>query len=430
MKTLQEQYNLIKEGKGHKGVFLNEAKRNFPNLITNSATFEQAEKILKNKSVLNENYVDLKPLNTITSEDLNGEKESWEVKFNNFLNEAGSKSLNPIVNDKVEEEINDKAGDEKIKAEEKETAKEVVNTQNRNYDYSPKVDNINNVNAQEMLNGVYFEIKNNPELSLEEAQEKVIKNLSKDSLHYVKEGQFGVEGLGYQEQKVEENSGKTYGGSGYSDKLKEGSSEMVPVKESQLISLIKESLGGVVTSGNPNSLAAMSGQVIKQMMNEDEWQQQVGSQYHKDLYAEENKEEELPMDEAKKDHDGDGDVDSDDYLAARDKAIKSAKSKKSKKESIDSKLSEIGKEAEAVKLEAQLDYLSEYIQEKIDRVNSINEDENLKELIDTSKMKQMQREIKLLEKKKAKMEKLYEKSCGKKYSKKEMVDETEVTDNE
>jgi len=430
MKTLQEQYNLIKEGKGHKGVFLNEAKRNFPNLITNSATFEQAEKILKNKSVLNENYVDLKPLNIITSEDLNGKKESWEVKFNNFLNEAGSKSLNPIVNDKVEEEINDKAGDEKIKAEEKETAKEVVNTQNRNYDYSPKVDNINNVNAQEMLNGVYFEIKNNPELSLEEAQEKVIKNLSKDSLHYVKEGQFGVEGLGYQEQKVEENSGKTYGGSGYSDKLKEGSSEMVPVKESQLISLIKESLGGVVTSGNPNSLAAMSGQVIKQMMNEDEWQQQVGSQYHKDLYAEENKEEELPMDEAKKDHDGDGDVDSDDYLAARDKAIKAAKSKKSKKESIDSKLSEIGKEAEAVKLEAQLDYLSEYIQEKIDRVNSINEDENLKELIDTSKMKQMQREIKLLEKKKAKIEKLYEKSCGKKYSKKEMVDETEVTDNE
>ncbi len=84
MKTLQEQYNLIKEGKGHKGVFLNEAKRNFPNLITNSATFEQAEKILKNKSVLNENYVDLKPLNIITSEDLNGKKESWEVKFNNF----------------------------------------------------------------------------------------------------------------------------------------------------------------------------------------------------------------------------------------------------------------------------------------------------------------------------------------------------------
>ena len=40
----------------------------------------------------------------------------------------------------------------------------------------------------------------------------------------------------------------------------------------------------------------------------------------------------------------------------------------------------------------------------------------------------MQREIKDLEKKKARMEKLYEKSCGKKYAKKEMVDETEEVD--
>ena len=36
----------------------------------------------------------------------------------------------------------------------------------------------------------------------------------------------------------------------------------------------------------------------------------------------------------------------------------------------------------------------------------------------------MQKEIKLLEKRKAKMEKIYEKSCGKKYQKKGMVDET------
>ena len=41
MKTLQEQYNLIKEGKGHKGVFMKEAKRLFPNVVPNSATFDQ-----------------------------------------------------------------------------------------------------------------------------------------------------------------------------------------------------------------------------------------------------------------------------------------------------------------------------------------------------------------------------------------------------
>ena len=432
MKTLQEQYNQIQNGEGRKDLFLKEAKSKYPNLISNVTSFDEAEKILKNKSVINENYVDLKPLNKITSDDLNPNKQAWENKFAEFLAEAGKKELNPIVNNEVEKKINDKKGEEKIKAEEKETAKEVINTQDRNYDYSPKVDNINNVNAQEMMNGVYCEIKNDPNLSLEEAQAKVIKNLAKDSLHYVKEGQFGVEGLGYQEQKVEENSGKTYGGSGYSDKLKEGDSAMQPVKESKedkLKSLIREHLGGIATTGNPNSLAAMSGEIIKNMMNEDNWQQEVGSQYHSSLYTEENQEEELPMDEAKKDHDGDGDIDSDDYLAARDKAIKAnMKKKKVKKESIDSKLAEIGKEGDIVKMEAQLDYLSEYIQEKVDRVASINEDENLQELIDKAKMKQMQKEIKLLEKKKAKMEKLYEKMCGKKYAKKEMVDEVEEID--
>jgi len=122
------------------------------------------------------------------------------------------------------------------------------------------------------------------------------------------------------------------------------------------------------------------------------------------------------------DIDGDGDKEESMKKAGKDKK------KRMKKESIDSKLAEIGKEAEAVKLEAQLDYLHEYIQEKLDRVNSINEDDNLKELIDKSKMKQMQREIKDLERKKVKMERIYEKSCGKKYTKKGMVDEVETTE--
>ena len=41
-KTLQDQYLLIKEGKGHKGVFLTEAKREFPHIVRTAATFEEA----------------------------------------------------------------------------------------------------------------------------------------------------------------------------------------------------------------------------------------------------------------------------------------------------------------------------------------------------------------------------------------------------
>ena len=85
-----------------------------------------------------------------------------------LLTRQGKKELNPLVNDDIDPK-NNKEQEEKIKAEEKKVSNEVENSLSSNYDYSPKVDNINNVNAQEMLNGVYCESKQNPELSLEEA---------------------------------------------------------------------------------------------------------------------------------------------------------------------------------------------------------------------------------------------------------------------
>ena len=53
-KTIQEQYNQIKKGKGSKEIFLKEVKRNYPHMIVNSATFDQAEEILLNRSVITE----------------------------------------------------------------------------------------------------------------------------------------------------------------------------------------------------------------------------------------------------------------------------------------------------------------------------------------------------------------------------------------
>ena len=381
---------------------------------TPNQLFEQLSKEFsskKDKELINEELgqvVTLKPINTIEA----SAKDPFWTKFENFLAEGGT--LDPIVN--TEEKVNTKEEDEKIKAEAKKVDKTVENVDSHNYDY--KAENINNVNAQEVLTGIQCEINYNKELTLDEAKELAVKNLSKDPLHYVKEGQFGIKGLGYTEAKTQKADGK-HAYSGYSEKLKDGSTEMQVVKES-----INESFGQVVTSGNPNSLAAQSGNIIRQMMAEKE-------------------ETPLPMDEMEdegtavsysdttmeakgKDHDGDGDVDSDDYMAAKDKAIKAAKAKKPKKESIDTKLAEIGKAGDVTKMEAQLEFLSNYISEKSDRVNSISEDENLSELVDKKKMKDMQREIKLLEKRKSKMEKMYEKMCGKKYKKAEMVDEMDA----
>ncbi len=396
---------------------------------TPNQLFEQLSKEFsskKDKELLNEELgqiVTLKPINTIEA----SAKDPFWTKFENFLAEGGT--LEPLVNNENKVKYNSKEQDEKIKADPKlkfemnnkltglyKTSEAVENIDSHNYDYNPKVENINNVNAQEVLSGVQLEINYNKELSLDEAMELAVKNLAKDPLHYVKEGQFGVKGLGYTEAKTQKADGK-HAYSGYSEKLKDSDNAMEIVKES-----INESFGQVVTTGNPNSLAAQSGNMIRQMMAEKEEEKKLPMDEMEDegtavSYSDTTSEAAKP-DFA--DIDGDGDKKETMKQAAKDKK------KKMKKESIDSKLAEIGKEAEKVKMEAQLDFLHDHIAEKVNRVSSIQEDENLSELIDKSKMKQMQREIKDLERRKAKMERIYEKSCGSKYAKKEMVDEMDA----
>jgi hypothetical protein len=101
---------------------------------------------------------------------------------------------------------------------------------------------------------------------------------------------------------------------------------------------------------------------------------------------------------------------------------------KMKKQTTDSKLAEIEKAGKAFVIEAQIEALSEIIKSKTQRISMISEDENLLGLVDSKKVKEMQREIKLLEKQRSKLERLYEKSYGKSYSKKEMVDEDMAED--
>ena len=419
-----------------------------PNELFKKLSKEFSPKI--DKELINEELgqiVTLKPLVQMEA----SVKEPFWKNFENFLAEGGT--LEPLVNNEDKIKYNSKEQDEKIKADPKlkfemdnklggsyKVSDAVENIDSHNYDYDPKVENVNNVNAQELLSGVQLEINYNKELSLDEAMELAVKNLAKDPLHYVKEGQFGIKGLGYKESRQQQSDGETYGGSGFSEKLKEGGDSMVPVKESEITlkELIKESLGQVMTTGNPNSYAAQSGAIINQMMAEkeeaklpmDETEDEgtaVSYSEARDKAVEASQDKAGMEEEARPDYpdvDGDGDTKEPMVKAAKDKKAM----KRPKKETIDTKLAEIGKEAEEVKIEAQLNYLHDHIQEKVDRVNSIQEDENLSELIDKAKMKLMQREIKDLERKKMKMEKIYEKSCGKKYSKMEMVDEKEELD--
>jgi hypothetical protein len=202
-KTLQDQYLLIKEGKGHKGVFLTEAKRQFPNIVRNAATFDEAVASLKTKNIISENVISVMPAIMDRPK-----KESYETAFEAFLAEAKKKNE-----------------DEKVKAEEKKVSKPVEEDLAHNFDHSDEK-NPDNMIFDQIMMGYYAEMKDpkNADKTMQELKDIVFKNLTKDPIHYTKDGQFGIKGLGYTTEapglgEPKEAKGK-YKSSGYGD-LKE-----------------------------------------------------------------------------------------------------------------------------------------------------------------------------------------------------------------
>jgi len=96
-----------------------------------------------------------------------------------------------------------------------------------------------------------------------------------------------------------------------------------------------------------------------------------------------------------------------------------------KKSELDKRLAEIDKEGAKNTLEAKIAAIDEAMQKKESRINMVQEDENLSELIDKKRVKDMQKEIKLLERSKKVYEKQLDKVNGIKTErvKKEIVDE-------
>ena len=218
MKTLQEQYNLIQEGKGHKDMFLKSARRLFPEYVTNFATYGEATTILKQRGILNEAIGGV-----VTQRTFN----PFEA-FNSYVNEeysaftAGAgktydvQDENPIKAPKA-------SGTYDTKAVETKLSKEVIDNQKETgYDYSNK-ENIDNVFGEEFLQGYYAELKDpkNIDKTIRELKDIVRKNLSKNPSHYVENATFGVKGIGYTKEapglgEPKEAKGK-WKASGYGD---------------------------------------------------------------------------------------------------------------------------------------------------------------------------------------------------------------------
>jgi hypothetical protein len=200
-KTLQQQYNLIKEGKGNKDDFLKNARRIFPEFISSLTDYNTAIHILKGKSVLSEG------ISNTTG------KKDWFKIFNENISEA--------VGVKDTKEYGDQNTFEKID-------KEVSKTLSNQFD-NKNTKNIDNVYGQSFLMGYYTEMKDpkNANKTVDQLKAIVLKNMSKDINYYHTKTSFGVKGIGYTKDSVGMGEPKPpkgkYKSSGYGN-LKENQS--------------------------------------------------------------------------------------------------------------------------------------------------------------------------------------------------------------
>jgi hypothetical protein len=157
MKTLQQQYNLIKEGKGDKNFFMRQALRQFPEFVTVNNTFDQTVTILKGKSIISEGVGGV----------VTAGRKDWFKIF-----------------------------EAEVKAEMKETDKEIVDLETEGFDYKNEKD-IDNLYGQAFLLGYVAEMcdPKNSEKTVSQIKEMVAKNMAKDRNFYTKTAMFGMKGL-------------------------------------------------------------------------------------------------------------------------------------------------------------------------------------------------------------------------------------------
>jgi hypothetical protein len=201
MKTLQQQYLLIKEGKGNKDYFLKQARNLFPEYITVNSDYKTAVHVLKSKSILSEGIGGIISINP-------NSKPDWFKIFDTNLKEA--------VGVKNTKEYGDQNEFEKIDAEVQKTL------DNANFDYKDEK-NIDNVYGQSFLMGYYTEMKDpkNADKTVDELKDIVLKNMVKDVTYYNTKASFGVKDIGYTKDVVGggdpvASKGK-YKSSGYGD---------------------------------------------------------------------------------------------------------------------------------------------------------------------------------------------------------------------
>jgi hypothetical protein len=175
MRTLQEKYNAIQEGKFSKDHFLAEARMQQPQLVTRFNGYDDAVQILKNRGMIVETKVDTETLKDVLR---GGKKIATGVRFLNAKDYKDGNKTGTL-----------EKGDQVLDS--KETVKEARLTKNNLTDYRYKPTNeMDKYPYEQILRGLRVELEAMDVHGTPTAEEyakalaKVSKNLAKDPIFY------------------------------------------------------------------------------------------------------------------------------------------------------------------------------------------------------------------------------------------------------
>ena len=271
------------------------------------------------------------------------------------------------------------------KATEPKTTKEVNEKEIAGYDYKTNK-NLNNQIFDQYINGLRFEMEQDPELlandpseCLLKAKDIVTKNLEKDPLHYMKNAAFGIKDLGYTElENGKEPTGK-YKSSGYGD-LKENKMS----KSTELKELLEEAVAGIPSIGNPFAER-------KSTPYEDKFAAYLAEEENKKETKEGKKDDDLPPPPPEAGGPGG-------FALEEEEPTKEKNPKKGKAMKFEEVVKMTEKAGEMAKNRVMMEMYGRKMNELKETLNTINEDSNLAEFIDDRKTAALQKEIALYEK--------------------------------
>jgi len=191
MRTLQEKYNGIQEGKFSKENFLADARKELPNLVTRFNGYDDAVQILKNRGMIQETKKE-NPVKAHMEKLIQAAKTGDKTKESILAGFAGADIKYKVTNAEpnVIKYWNDEQGlSGEIKL--KETVKEarLTNKSLTDYRYKPTND-MDKYPYEQILRGIRVELEGLGVQGTPTAEEyakalaKVAKNLAKDSIFY------------------------------------------------------------------------------------------------------------------------------------------------------------------------------------------------------------------------------------------------------